>query len=136
MKEIYENMRILLQKINYSQYKWQICGDVKVIGIMMGLQGGFTKYCCFLCLWDSRAVNEHFVKKNWPERSAFQPGSQNVKYEPLVDPKNVLLPPLHIKLGLIKNFVKAMNKDGKGFKYLRQVFPQLSDAKLKEAAAN
>lgn len=25
-----------------------------------------------------------------------------------------------------------MNKDGKGFKYLRQVFPQLSDAKLKE----
>ncbi|XP_030765451.1 uncharacterized protein LOC115889553 [Sitophilus oryzae] len=132
MKETYENMRMLLDRINYNRYKWQICGDLKVIGILVGLQGGFTKYCCFLCLWDSRAVNHHYVQKIWPERSEFQPGSQNVKYIPLVDPKDVLLPPLHIKLGLMKNFVKAMNKEGDGFKYLRQVFPQLSDAKLKE----
>lgn len=51
---------------------------------------------------------------------------------PLVDPKNDLLAPLHIKLGQMKNFVTIWNKDGEGFKYLRQVFPQLSGAKLKE----
>ena len=132
MKETYENMRTLLDKINYNRYKWQICGDLKVIAILVELKGGFAKYCCFLCLWDSRAVNEHYVTKIWPRRSEFQPGSQNVKYVPLVDAKNVLLTPLHIKLGLIKNFVKAMNKEGEGFKYLRQVFPQLSNDKLKE----
>ena len=44
----------------------------------------------------------------------------------------VLLPPFHIKLGLMKNFVKAMDKDGEGFAYLRSQFPKLSDAKVKE----
>jgi hypothetical protein len=32
----------------------------------------------------------------------------------------------------MKNFVKAVNKHGKGFEYLRDKFPKLSDAKLKE----
>ena len=32
----------------------------------------------------------------------------------------------------MKNFVKAMDKNGEGFKHLRTVFPGLSDAKLKE----
>ena len=36
----------------------------------------------------------------------------------------VLLPPLHIKLGLMKNFVKAL--------HLSTLFPGLSAAKLKE----
>ena len=39
-------------------------------------------------------------------------GTYNVKHQPLVDPNDVYLPPLHIKLGLIKNFVKAMNLQG------------------------
>jgi hypothetical protein len=42
------------------------------------------------------------------------------------------LPPLHIKLGLIKNLVKAMNIEGDGFNYLRQKFPRISEAKMKE----
>ncbi|GFN83230.1 LOW QUALITY PROTEIN: hypothetical protein PoB_000973600 [Plakobranchus ocellatus] len=32
----------------------------------------------------------------------------------------------------MKNFVKALNKDGQAFLYLRQKFPTLSDAKVKE----
>lgn len=32
----------------------------------------------------------------------------------------------------MKNFVKAMNKEGAGFRYLRQMFPRISDAKIKE----
>jgi hypothetical protein len=50
----------------------------------------------------------------------------------LVNPENVFLPPLHIKLGLIKNFVKAMDKSGEGFMYFKHKFPRLSDAKIKE----
>lgn len=37
-------------------------------------------------------------------------GKHNVKHNPLVDPKKVYLPPLHIKLGLIKNFIKGIDK--------------------------
>jgi len=32
----------------------------------------------------------------------------------------------------MKNFVKAMNKHGKGFEHLREKFPKLGDAKLNE----
>jgi len=39
---------------------------------------------------------------------------------------------LHIKLGLMKNFVKGMDKTGRGIKYLRNNFPNVSDAKIKE----
>ncbi|CAH2989105.1 unnamed protein product [Chilo suppressalis] len=100
--------------------------------ILLKLQGGFTKYCCFLCMWDSRATEKHYITKVWPEWSEFVCGKSNVKHVPLIDPKNVILPPLHIKLGLKKNFVKAMNKEGDGFLYFKTVFSKLSDAKLKE----
>ena len=44
----------------------------------------------------------------------------------------VLLPPLHIKLGLMKNFMKALHTNGAAFQHLSIVFPGLSAAKLNE----
>ena len=104
----------------------------KVIGLLMGMQAGFTKYYCFLCLWDSRAVSQHYKQKDWGSRSTFVPGEHSLKENPLVDMNKVLLPPLHIKLGLMKNFVKALHKNGAAFQHLSTVFPGLSAAKLKE----
>ena len=50
----------------------------------------------------------------------------------MVDPQKVYLPPLHIKLGLMKNSVKAVDHEGNGFQYLRQKFgAEKTDAKLK-----
>ena len=65
LKESYDNMEFLLEAIKYSEYQWILCGDLKVIGLLMGMQAGFTKYCCFLCLWDSRAVSQHYKQKDW-----------------------------------------------------------------------
>lgn len=56
----------------------------------------------------------------------------NIINEPLVDRTRVLLPPLHTKLGLMKQYVKALDKDSECFQYLGRKFPQISDAKLKE----
>ena len=98
----------------------------------MGMQAGFTKYCCFLCLWDSRSVSKHYKQKDWGSGSTFVPGEHSLKENPLVDMNKVLLPPLHIKLGLMKNFVKALHKNGAAFQHLSTVFPGLSAAKLKE----
>ena len=131
MQENYDNMQTLLLKIKYDEHKWLICGDLKVISILLGQQGGYTKYPCFLCLWDSRDDAHHYVKTEWPARTEFVPGKHNVKAVPLVPTDKVLLPPLHIKLGLMKNFVKALNKDGEAFQYLTQKFPVISEAKLK-----
>ena len=131
LKESYDNMELLLEVIKYSEYQWSLCGDLKVIGLLMGMQAGFTKYCCFLCLWDSRAVSQHYKQKDWGSRNTFVPGENSLKENPLVDMNKVLLPPLHIKLGLMKNFVKALHKNGAAFQHL-SLFPGLSAAKLKE----
>ena len=82
-------------------------------------------------MWDSRDRKAHYIQADWPARN-LDSSKKNVIAEPLVDPKDVLLPPLHIKLGLMKNFVKGMNQEGQAFKYLRDKFPRLSDAKVKE----
>lgn len=132
MKETYEVMKLVLEKIQYNRYDFKICGDLKVIALLLGLQLGYTKFCCFLCEWDSRDRKNHYKKKTWPERKSLVPGQKNVKHLPLVKPSNVFLPPLHIKLGLMKNFVKAIDRNGNGFLYLKEKFPKISDAKIKE----
>lgn len=130
-KESYGVLQHVLTKIKYQDHKWKICGDFKIIAMILGMQGGYTKYCCFLCEWDSRARKEHFVRTVWPTRK-LTVGEKNVTNESLVAPKDVILPPLHIKLGLMKQFVKAMDRNGQGFAYLTTKFPRLSDAKIKE----
>ena len=42
----------------------------------------------------------------------------NVENQPLVELSKILLPSMHVKLGLMKNFVKAMNQEGSAFTYL------------------
>jgi len=44
----------------------------------------------------------------------------------------IVLPSLHIKLGLFKNFVKALDKNGAGFHYLKEKNSRVSDSKSKE----
>ena len=50
MIETYDNMKMVLEKIEYSQHNWKICGDLKMITILLGMQGGCTKYLCCICL--------------------------------------------------------------------------------------
>jgi hypothetical protein len=50
----------------------------------------------------------------------------------VVDPQKVFLPQLHITLGLMKQFAKALDKNREYFKYLHDKFPSLSEEKLKE----
>ncbi|GBO11325.1 hypothetical protein AVEN_134244-1, partial [Araneus ventricosus] len=40
MKETYHNLKQLLEMINCNKYGWQICADLKVVSLLMGLQLG------------------------------------------------------------------------------------------------
>jgi hypothetical protein len=66
----YENLELILKKIEYTAHAWMVCGDMKV--------------WCILC-------------------------------NSLIDPKKILLPPLHIKLGIMKQLFKALPKTGNCF---------------------
>lgn len=58
-------------------------------------------------------------------------GQRNVINEALVSRDKIILPPLHIKLGLMKQFVKALDKDGPCFVYIGRKMPGISAEKLK-----
>ena len=64
-------------------------------------------------------------------RSELIPGSLNVLASLLVERSKIVFPPLHIKLGIMKQFVKALEKDGDCFKYICMKLPSLTIEKLK-----
>ena len=57
--------------------------------------------------------------------------AENIINNPLVDRDRILFPPLHIKLGLIKQFTKALDKNGSCFTCLCRTFPGVTIEKLK-----
>ena len=76
IKESYDSMGQILDLIDYNKCQWQICGNLKVIAFLLGLQQGFTKFSCFLCEWNSRARAEHYSSKVWPPRVQFKIGEK------------------------------------------------------------
>ena len=84
MKESYESMKLLLEKVKYDEFKWKLCGDLKVVALLLGMQLRYTKYCCFLCEWDSRDKKNYYVNKLWPKRTSLMHCEENVIKPPLV----------------------------------------------------
>ena len=71
------------------------------------------------------------MKKEWPQRQSLASGDKNVINDPLVDRKNIVFPPMHLKLGLMKQFVRALDHSGECFSYICSTFPGLSEEKKK-----
>ena len=117
VKEHYLNVKMVLQKLRYSEYNWAICVHFKTVSFLLGQQGGY---------WDSRVADQHRVKKDWPAQEDLAVGDKNIINKPLVNRDRIILPPLYIKLGLMKQFVKALNKDGDYFNYIAKTFPGLN----------
>lgn len=133
LKENYDTMKLLLELVNYRDHNWLVCCDLKVVNILMGLQGGNVKYPCFICKFDRTAKVDHYRIMSWPLREACDTGF-NVRNEPLVDRNRILIPPLHLKLGFATQLIKSL--DGEPFEYLKKIFPGITEAKLTAGIMN
>ena len=40
MKVSYESMKLLLGKIKYDEFQWKVCGDLKAVALLLGMQLG------------------------------------------------------------------------------------------------
>ncbi|GFU38635.1 uncharacterized protein TNCV_2868211 [Trichonephila clavipes] len=63
LKEEYANITKVTETINYQDPKWFICVDLKMVNFLLGQQGGYMKFRCFMCLWDSRDKQQHWSQK-------------------------------------------------------------------------
>ena len=61
MKVTYESMTAILKVINYSELASNICGNLRVVALLLRMQMGYTKYMCFLYL--SRDNKAHYKVK-------------------------------------------------------------------------
>ena len=72
----------------------------------------------------------------WPLRQAYTTGFQNIQYNLLVPTDKIRLPPIHIKLGIFKNFIKVLDRESESGKRLYRILPNLSEAKLTAVILN
>ena len=108
LKKDYDNIKTVLQKLDDDFRQWLICVDLKMVDFLLGQESGYTKYPCCICLWRSRARDDHWIKKGWPPRDSMRVSEANVINEPLAVKEKIILPPLFIKLVLMKQFVKTL----------------------------
>jgi hypothetical protein len=66
--------------------------------------------------WDSRTCSLHYSRKDWHARKSLEPGIMNMENQPLVGLSKILSS-MHLMLGPMKNFVKAMNLEEAPFTY-------------------
>ena len=82
-------------------------------------------------MWDSRAQDRHWVQKNWPIRDTLEAGMPNVIQDSIVNRDKIIFLPLHIKLGLMKQFVKTLETEGECFQHIITALPGLSFEKIR-----
>lgn len=136
MKESYETLDNILKKIKYNENKWKVCCDLKIVNILQGVisKGGFPKFFCFRCDWDSRSKVDQYQCNDWTKRTLENEKRLKLVNEPLIkNIDDILLPPLHIKLGIAKKFIEMAVKDNEEvFDCLKNIFPKLSNDKIKK----
>ena len=80
-------------------------------------------FSVFLCKWNSRDIANHWIKRDWPERILHTPGHRNIFKRALsISPYQTLM----------KQYVRALDKQVACFLYIADKFPKLSGEKVKE----
>ena len=128
---MYEHVKKGLGWLKYNDDEWEICVDLMMVNCLMGQHGGYIKYPCFLCLWDDRAKQQHLLQKKWRPTLTANIGEPDVIHESLIAREKMMFAPLHIiKLGLMKQFMKALGKNGKCMEFISSAIPHLSTEQI------
>lgn len=86
--------------------------------------------CQAFCIHEIAGIELKAGMSMFGQRGQLFSGLKNIINTPLLNRKNILLPPLHIKLSIMKLFYKALNKDNPCFEYLGKKFPKLTSEKI------
>ena len=58
-------MKIVLEAFQSYVEQRNICGGLKVSGILIVVKGGFRKFCYFFFLCEIRSKAEYYIKNDW-----------------------------------------------------------------------
>lgn len=126
LHEIHGDIKWVIELLKYRKHNRAICVGGKIICFLFGQQRGYTKYLCFLGMWDGKAREKHWVERNCPPNLI-----SKLAIPTLYMSHSLTEIKLHIKLDLMKKFVKALKTEGYWFNYLILEFLGLSIKKIK-----
>lgn len=106
MKE-FINTVLIMDMIKFHKHHWVIHVEIKIVNFILGQQGSHMKYIFFLYPWKNNKGNEE--KKNALQQGEHGCWRKYVIYEPLIERDQIILPPLLIKLELLKQSMKALH---------------------------
>lgn len=159
LSESYEDIKIVLEILNYDIFNWKFIADLKVLNCVAGLNGSYCKFCCIFCLWNSRykSANQeetliYHYHSNYESRSDYSINkTTSIVREPLINIDNIWLGPLHIKLGIFTQFSKSLapktkmvrgekvvvnNGNQRAIAFLSDLFKYKSEDKIKSGIFN
>jgi len=115
VKEARSSIEKILELIKYHSHGWCIICDLKVLNFIMCLKSVYAKYHWFYCKFDSRQSTLYFNPTH------IMPTCVDFDINPLVPVEKITLPVLHIKLGLLKKYVKSLDKENDCFKFIYKI---------------
>ena len=95
----------------------------------MGYKLDIPNLCAFFASGTVGPNQNIIYTQNGPLVESMTLRCHNVIHELLVKEKTIL-PPMHIKLALMKQFTKEGQHNKPCFQYLKGIFPKISDAKI------
>ena len=133
LRKDYDDMRMVMELLKNHEHSWIIFVDLKMVKFLLVQQKGLTKLPCFLCMWNSRARDRHWVQKDWPICDTLEAGIPNSIQDSILNRDKTVFPPLQVKLGLMKQFVKAQETEGECFQHIITALAGLSFEKIRES---
>ena len=100
-----------------------------MLQLLMGLKvAGNIRNPCVFCLFHAQS-NERYTRLEWEKRDEFIVGQHSVENPPLILSKDIILPVLHLKLGIFKQFIKYLKNDA-AISIVGEMFPRTSTQKV------
>lgn len=133
LKETYNDVQYALQLINYNSHRWKIIADLKLLNVLCGVGCPSVKNPCILCDWQGTyRSNKQYQQyhQNTQRRTDSVIGTKSIVADSLIDLNNVLLPPLHVKIGLIAQFIKKLGVNTPAYNFIADLLNHKSTAKL------
>ena len=78
LQKLYYDIKMVLDSIKYLELNWIIYVDLKMVNFLVGQQKCFTKFSCYLCMWESRARNQRWIQKEYLIYNSIE--SEHFKY--------------------------------------------------------
>lgn len=126
-KETRPCLENLLDIIKYKEHNWKLCCDLKVVSLLAGMKLGNPNYGCFKCDWNRNAKDKDHYTYKWTGTNP------DIKKDIKIDMQRVLIPSLHLKLGIVQKFLKVvLNRNDKTFRFFKEgMFKRRTDIRIK-----